>query len=83
VVDTTIDPKLLTGKSVQFAVNDSMKEKHMAASNNRFALVDILGKTLTVYEKRKPLATYHFVDGKVPSAEDIEWARTEEYKDRA
>lgn len=55
----------------------------MAATNNRFALVDILGKTLTVYEKRKPLATYHFVDGKAPSAEDIEWARTEEYKDQA
>lgn len=55
----------------------------MAATNNRFALVDILGKKLTVYEKRNPLATYDFVDGKVPSSEDIEWARTEEYKDKA
>ena len=56
---------------------------NMAATNNRFALVDILGKTLTVYEKRNALATYTFVDGRAPSAEDIEWARTEEYKDKA
>lgn len=55
----------------------------MAATNNRFALVDILGKTLTVYEKRNALASYTFVGGKAPSAEDIELARTEEYKDKA
>jgi len=60
-----------------------MKEKRMAASNNRFVLVDFLSKKAVVYEKRNPLATYEFVDGQPFSAEDIEWARTEEYKDKA
>lgn len=55
----------------------------MAASNNRFVLVDFLSKKAVVYEKRNPLATYEFVDGQPFSAEDIEWARTEEYKDQA
>jgi hypothetical protein len=60
-----------------------MKEKHMATSNNRFVLVDFLSKKAVVYDKRVPLATYHFVDDQPLSADDIEWARTEEYKDKA
>lgn len=55
----------------------------MAASNSRLVLVDFLAKKAVVYDKRIPLATYHFVDGQSLSAEDIEWARTEEYKDKA
>lgn len=56
---------------------------NMAASNSRLVLVDFLAKKAVVYDKRIPLATYHFVDGQPLSAEDIEWARTEEYKDKA
>lgn len=51
-------------------------------NNNRFVLIDNTRRSAYVYELRKLLAVYEFTD-KPLSSEDVEWIRTQEYKDKA
>ena len=48
----------------------------------RLVLIDSVAKNATVYENKVALATYNFTDTPL-TREDVEWVRTQEYKDKA
>ncbi len=53
-------------------------------TNNRFALYDKKSCTITAYEGKVILAVYGYdKDSDMPLAEALEWARTQNYKDKA